>query len=58
MNIKEVIEQLEKVFPLDDIAVVGRIVVANKFDPERGKIAWKIIIGDGSILMEPQEDKG
>ena len=57
MNIKEVVEQLEKVFPIDDIAVVGRVAVVNKMDPSKGKIAWKIIIGDGSIMIPAEEDK-
>lgn len=55
MNIKEVIEQLEQVFPLKDIAVVGRVAVANKDYPEKSKIAWKIIIADGFIMIEPKE---
>ena len=46
MNIKEVVEKLEKVFPIDDIARVGKILVGDAKKPESHKVAWDIVIGD------------
>ena len=46
MNIKEVVEKLEKVFPIEDIARVGKVLVADAQKPEKNKLAWDILISN------------